>query len=147
MPTAPIIIPVIVAGITLGSLLASESHKITKKKLLGTSLVSGLLNVANAYAIYLLFPPPSFSRFSGGGTFTGGGGGFTGGGTAFRSAASSPISFLVLSFITGFLIVLVIVEVALFYARRKSGQSEEEETEPEKEEEEPKLEEDDDKET
>jgi len=147
MPTAPIIIPVIVAGITLGSLLASESHKITKKRILGISLVSGLLNVANAYAIYLLFPPPSFSRFSGGGTFTGGGGQFTGGGTTFqfRSASASPTSFLTLSFITGFLIVLVIVEIALFYAKRKSGG--EEEAESVAEEEEPKLEDEDDEET
>ena len=146
MPTAPIIIPVIVAGLTLGSLLVSESHKMTKKRILGISLLSGLLNVANAYVIYLFFPPPSFNRFSGGGTFVGGGGGFTGGGgTAFqfRSATSSPTSFLTLSFITGFLIVLVIVEIALFYARRKSGQSEEEESEAEKEEEEPKLEDED----
>lgn len=129
MSTAPIIIPVIVAGITLGSLLVSEKHKITKKKILGISLISGLLNSANAYLVYTLLSPPTFSRSSGG-TFTGGG--FTGGG----SSGSSEISFLVLSFITGFLIVLAIVGIALFYARWKTGRTEEEEPE------ETKLEED-----
>ena len=138
MPTAPIIIPVIIAGITLGSLLASEKHKITKKKILGISLVSGLLNTANAYLVYLLFPPPTFNRPTGG-TFTGGG--FTGGGSTafqFRSAASGggETSFLVLSFITGFLIVLAIVWIAIFYARRKTGRAEEEEPEEKLEEDE-----------
>jgi hypothetical protein len=136
MPTAPIIIPVIIAGVTLGSLIASGSRKITKKRLLGVSLLSGLLNSANAAIIYMLFPPPSFGRFGGGG-FTGGT--FTGGGSTtfqFRSASagSSQTSFLVLSFVTGFLIVLAIVEIALIYARRKTPAAEEEEPE------EPKLE-------
>jgi len=139
MPTAPIIIPVIIAGVTLGSLLVSGKRTIAKKKLLGVSLVSGLLNAANAFAVYTLFPPPSFSRFAGG-TFAGGAG-FTGGSASafqFRSA-SSPNSFLTLSFITGFLVVLAVVEIALFYARWKGGKSEEEEAVPETEE--PKLEE------
>ena len=140
MPTAPIIIPVIVAGITLGSLLVSEKRKMTKKKVLGISLISGLLNTANAYLVYLLFPPPTFSRFTGGGTFTGGGfggGGFAGGGSTafqFRAAAGGggQTSFLALSFITGFLIVLAIVGIALFYARWKTGRTEEEEEPEEK---------------
>jgi phosphate/sulfate permease len=145
MPTAPIIIPVIIAGITLGSLLVTENHKITKKKILAVSLISGLLNTANAYLVYTLFPPPTFSRITGG-TFAGGG--FAAGGsTAFqlRAAGSSVTSFLALSFITGFLVVLAIVGIALFYARRKSGQTEEEETKESKEEEteETKLEDED----
>jgi protein-S-isoprenylcysteine O-methyltransferase Ste14 len=117
-------------------MLASEKHKITKKNLLIASLISGLLNTANAYLIYMLFPPPSFSRFTGG-TFTGGGGGgftgggFTGGSSTFqlRASGSSETSFLLLSFITGFLIVLAIVGIALFYARWKTKGTEEEETE------------------
>jgi|SRR5208282_2233246 len=122
MPTTPIIIPMIVAGVTLGSLLVSQTRKISKKKLLIASLVSGLLNTGYAFLIYLLAPPPTFSR----GTFTGGT--FTGSGT-FRAAAgtSSETSFLLSSFITGFLIVLAIVLFALAYVRFKGGKSEEEE--------------------
>jgi len=127
MPTTPIIIPIIVAGVTLGSLLVSQTRKITKKKLLIASLVSGLLNTAYAFLVYTLAPPPTFTRgtFTGG-TFTGSGT-FTGGG-AFRAAAgaSSENSFLLLSFITGFLMVLAIVLVALAYVRFRGGKSEEE---------------------
>src|SRR5208337_3739909 len=117
MPTTPIIIPMIVAGVTLGSLLVSQTRKISKKKLLIASLVSGLLNTGYAFLIYLLAPPPTFSR----GTFTGGT--FTGSGT-FRAAAGTSSET---SFITGFLIVLAIVLFALAYVRFKGGKSEEEE--------------------
>jgi len=131
MPITPIIIPMIVAGVTLGSLLVSQTRKISKKKLLTASLVSGLLNAAYAYLVYLLAPPTTFTRGSfTGGTFAGGTftGAFTGGG-GFRAAAgaTSETSFLLSSFITGFLIVLAIVVVALAYVRFKGGKSEEEE--------------------
>lgn len=43
---------------------------------------------------------------------------------------------MVLSFITGFLIVLAIVWIAIFYARRKTGRAEEEEPEEKLEEDE-----------
>ena len=121
----------IVAGVTLGSLLVSQTRKISKKKLLTASLVSGLLNAAYAYVVYTLEPPTTFTRgaFTGGtfagGTFTGA---FTGGG-GFRAAAGAggETSFLLSSFVTGFLIVLAIVVVALAYVRFKGGKSEEEE--------------------
>jgi hypothetical protein len=126
MPITPIIIPLIVAGVTLGSLLASQTRKISKKKLLTASIVSGLFNTANAYLVYTL-APPTFTRgtYTGGGTFTGGGA-FTGGG-GFRAAAGAggENSFLLSSFITGFLIVLAIVVVALAYVRFRGGKSEE----------------------
>jgi cytochrome bd-type quinol oxidase subunit 2 len=116
MPTTQIIIPLIVAGITLGSLLVSQTRSISKKKLVIASLVSGLLNAANAFLVYTFLPPPTFTR-------TG-----TGGGPAFRAAggANSENAFLVSAFITGFLIVLAIVLVALAYARFRGGKSEEE---------------------
>ena len=124
MPTTPIIIPLIVAGVTLGSLLLSQTRKISKKKLLTASLVSGLLNSANAYLVYTLAPPTTFTRGTFTGTFTGGGA-FTGGG-GFRAAAGvgGENSFLLSSFITGFLIVLAIVVVALAYVRFRGGKSE-----------------------
>jgi len=143
MPTAPMVIPLIVAGALLGSLLVSEKGKrITKKKLLGVSLVSGLLNAVNAYVVYTLFPPTTFSRF-GGGNFGGGafsGSTFTGSSTfQYRGAAGGGggvISFLLLSFITGVLIVILVVGAALVYVRYKGGQAEEELEEPKEEEQE-----------
>jgi hypothetical protein len=119
MPTTPIIIPLIVAGVTLGSLLLSQTRKISKKKLLTASLLSGLLNTANAYLVYTLAPPTTFTRGTFTGTFTGGGG--------FRAAAGAggENSFLLSSFMTGFLIVLAIVVVALAYVRFRGGKSEE----------------------
>jgi hypothetical protein len=131
MPTTPIIIPIVVAGVTLGSLLASQTRKISKKKLLTVSLVSGILNGANAFLVYTLFPPTtsfrsSFSQgtsqtsftFTGSTTFAGGGG--------FRATGGGMTAFVLTSFITGFLIVLAVVAVALYYARFKGGKSEDE---------------------
>ena len=143
MPTIPTVIPLVVAGLTLGSLLVSGKLKISKKKLLGVSLVSGILNAANAFITYTLFPPTSFSRF-GGGNFGGGtfaGTTFTGSSSfQFRGAAgaTSESSFVVSSFVTGLLIVVVVVGVALLYVRYKGGHAEEEagETKPEEEQEE-----------
>jgi len=144
MPTAPTVIPLIVAGLMLGSMLVTQKTKVTKKKLLGASLLAGLLNAVNAYAVYLLFPATT-SRF-GGGNFGGGnfGGGTGSGASSFCSAnpgvctggrgalgATSVGSFLLLSFITGLLIVIVVVGVALLYVRYKTPKTEEEEKEPE----------------
>jgi len=138
MPTAPIIIPLIVSGLMLGSLLASQKRRLSKKRILGISVITGLLNAANAYVVYTLFPP-TVTRFGGGaftgGTFTGGTfAGATPGSFQFRGGgASSEGSFLLLSFITGVVIVLAVVGIALLYARHKSQ-------EPEKETEESKSE-------
>jgi len=127
MPTAPIIIPLIVAALTVGSLLANQTRKLSKKKLLGVSTLAGLLNVTNAYLVYTLFPPVAFTRFSGE-SFTGGGsstvtGGYSSG-YQFRGAGGSMGSFLILSFVTGLLIVLAVVGIAVVYARHKIGESE-----------------------
>ncbi|HXX72182.1 MAG TPA: hypothetical protein VEI80_00685 [Candidatus Acidoferrales bacterium] len=148
MPTAPTVIPLIVAGLMLGSMLVTQKRTVTRKKLLGASLLAGLLNAANAYAVYLLFPSTT-SRFGGGnfggGNFGGGFGGGTGSGaSSFCSAnpgvctggrgalgATSVGSFVLLSFITGLLIVIVVVGVALLYVRYKTPKTEEEEKEPE----------------
>jgi len=145
MPTAPTVIPLIVAGLMLGSMLVTQKRTVTRKKLLGASLLAGLLNAANAYAVYLLFPSTT-PRFGGGGNFGGGsfGGGTGSGASSFCSAnpgvctggrgalgATSVGSFVLLSFITGLLIVIVVVGVALLYVRYKTPKTEEEEKEPE----------------
>jgi len=134
MPTAPTIIPLIVAGVVLGSLLVSGKRTVTKKKLLGVSLLSGVLNAASAFVVYTLFPPVTFSRFAGG-SFAGAT--FTGSSTfQFRGAggATSEPSFILLSFLTGILIVIVVVGAALVYVRYRGGKTEEELEEPKQEE-------------
>jgi len=150
MPTIPTVVPLIVAGLTLGSLLVAGKRKISKKKLLGVSLVSGILNAANAFITYTLFPPTSFSRF-GGGNFGGGtfaGATFTGSSSfQFRAAGTtSESSFILSSFVTGLLIVVVVVGVALLYVRYKGGHAEEEAGEAKPEEEQEELEESEQKE-
>lgn len=138
MAISPIIIPLIIAGAMLGSLLVSGKRKIPKKKLLGAAILGGLLNAANAYAVYLLFPATTFRRFGSGsfsgGSFSGGSSSFTfTGASAYRGAgagASSLTSFLLLSFITGLLIVVVVVGAALVYVHYKGGHFEEESGEP-----------------
>jgi hypothetical protein len=131
----------------LGSLLVSGKRKISKKKLLGVSLLGGLLNAADAFIVYTLFPPVSFSRFNGGNfggtTFTGSSNFQFRGGAA---GATSESSFVLLSFITGLLIVIVVVGAALLYVRYKSGHMEEEAGEAKPEEEQEELEEPEQKE-
>ena len=135
MPQAPMIIPIIIAGLTIGSVMVSEKHTLTKKKLLGVSLLSGILNLGNAYLVYQLFPPPTFTRA--GSQFSQ----FS----QFRAAAAanSESSFYVSSFLVGFLLVLVVLGIALVYARFRGHKAGEEEVEPEMdlEDEEPKLDE------
>ena len=105
MPQAPIIIPIIIAGVTLGSMLATQKRTLSKKKLAGVSLLSGLLNVGNAFLVNLIAPPPTFTRA---------------GGTQFRTAgAGSEYMFFVSSFLVGVLVVLAIIGIALLYARHK----------------------------
>jgi len=134
MPQAPMIIPIIIAGLVLGSVLVSEKHTLSKKKLLGVSALSGILNLGNAYLVYQLLPPPTFNRT--GGQFSQ----FS----QFRAAAaaSSESSFYVSSFIVGFLLVLAVVGIALTYAKFKSHKAGEEEVEEtDLEDEEPNLDE------
>ena len=137
MPQAPMIIPVIIAGLAFGSILVSEKHTLSRKKLLGISALSGILNVGNAYLVYQLLPPPTFTRA--GSQFSQ----FS----QFRAAASanSESAFYVSSFLVGFLLVLAVLGIALIYARFKSHKAGEEEAvqEADLEDEEPNLENED----
>jgi len=111
------IIPLIVTGLVLGSMLKSEKRRISKKKLLGVSALSGLLNAAHAYAEYLLTPQQVTFR------------GFT-----VARAAGSEYGFVISSFLFGLLIVIVVIGIGLVYGRKR-GEAEEEELEPTDEEE------------
>ena len=122
MPQAPIIIPIIITGILVGTIAASKGEMVKRKKLLLASLLSGILNVANAYLLILLTPARSgFSGYSGqysgqsSGQFSGTYARYRGGG------ANSQLLLLVSSFIVGFLLPLVIIGIGMLYARRKAG--------------------------
>jgi len=111
MPQIPIIIPVIVAGITVGSVIKSQSPRISRRKLMSASLVAGLLNAINAYLVDLLSPQQTFAR--------------TNLPVAETVVETSRIVFVVASFIGGFLIVLAVLGIAMIYARVRKGAEEE----------------------
>ena len=120
MPQPPIVLPIIITGLTLGSILASQAKTISKKKFAGISLVSGLLNSAYAFLYYELSPPPTFSRA---GTT------FSGAGTQFRVQTGSETGFIISSFITGIIFVLAVCGIALAYARFRGKKDKEEDEE------------------
>jgi len=119
MPQLPVIIPIIVTGLLVGSALRSANRGISKRKLGGASVLSGVLNGVEAYAVNLLMPQPTTTFFRAGATAT-----FTVP-TALRQ--NSELVFYVSSIVVGILIPLVIVGIALLYSRRGQGGGEEEE--------------------
>jgi Trk-type K+ transport system membrane component len=127
MPQPPIVLPIIITGLTLGSILASQAKTISKKKFAAIALLSGLLNSAYAFLLYTLSPPPTFSRAG----FTGSTG-YTG--AQFRVQTGSETSFIISSFITGLIFFIAVCGIALVYARfRGKKDHEEDEVEDEKE--------------
>lgn len=109
MPQIPIIIPLVVAGVAVGSVIKSKSPTISKRKLLSASLVAGFLNAIYAYAVYSFSPEQTF-------TFSRG---------TFPAAPTSWIPFVVASLLAGFLIVLAVLGIAMAYARIRRGGEEE----------------------
>jgi hypothetical protein len=114
MPQIPIIIPLIVAGIAVGSAIKSQSPRISRRKLMSASLVAGLLNAINAYAVdsfslsLSLSSQQTFARAN------------------FSVSQTSWIVFVLASFVGGFLIVLVVLGIAMIYARGAKGAEQEE---------------------
>jgi len=114
MPEIPIIIPVIVAGLAVGSVIKSKSPRISKKTFASASLVAGFLNAVYAYLVYMFTPSVTFPT---GATFPTG---------SLTYTSTSELPFLVASFLTGFLIVFAILGIAIVYARiRRGGELEE----------------------
>jgi hypothetical protein len=114
MPQLPIIIPIIVVGGLIGSLLKAKKQKIPRKKILSWSIIAGLFNAAFAYAELILTPQQTTFR-----------------NTSFVSP-TSPIAFTASSFLAGLLIVLTVFGIAAVYLRVRKGDSESEgEEEPE----------------
>jgi len=94
----------------------------SKKRLGIASVISGLLNGAQAYLVNYLMPQPTFrtgaATFPGAGTFTG----------AAGVRQTGELTFTISSILVGILIPLVILGIAMFRSRSKSS---EEEVEPE----------------
>jgi hypothetical protein len=117
MPQLPIIIPIIVIGIIIGRLQKSKNPKVSWRRLALWALVAGALNAANAYAVYILTPQPTFRGA---------------GAAAFVRTTTSEIGFTTASFLAGFLIVAAVFVIAAAYGRFRKGDSElGEEPEPE----------------
>jgi hypothetical protein len=115
MPQLPLIIPIIVTGLLVGSAMKNRDQRISKKRLGAISVLSGVLNGAQAYLVTFLSPQTTFSRQA---TF------FQTTATAAASLRqTSELVFAISSILIGILIPLVIVGIGLFFSR---GSGEEE---------------------
>ena len=116
MPQISVIIPVIIAGLVVGSLIKSKSGAISNKRLVSASLVAGLLNGLYVYVVYSISPQPTFAR-----------GNFTVPTTGnFTVPSTSWVVLVVGSVLSGFLIVFAILGIAKVYARIRKGEETEE---------------------
>ncbi len=113
MPQIPIIVPLIVVGLVVGSMLKSKSPKISRKRLASASLVAGLLNSIHAYLLYLLTPTRTAASATGAPT----------GGPPLQGLASTSVgAFVTSSFLAAFLIVLLVIGIAMAYVRIRRGE-------------------------
>ena len=113
MPQIPIIVPLIVVGLVVGSMLKSKSPKISRKRLASASLVAGLLNSIHAYLLYLLTPTRTAYSATGAPT----------GGPPLQGLASTSVgAFVASSFLAAFLIVLLVIGIAMAYVRIRRGE-------------------------
>jgi formate hydrogenlyase subunit 3/multisubunit Na+/H+ antiporter MnhD subunit len=108
MPQIPIIVPLIVVGLVIGSILKSKSPKISRKKLASASLVAGLLNSIHAYLLYSLTPTRTAASF---------GGAATGAPPMGGLASTSEVAFVATSFLSAFLMILLVLGIAVAYVR------------------------------
>jgi len=113
MPQIPIIVPLVVLGLVVGSMLKSKSPKISRKRLASASLVAGLLNSIHAYLLYLLTPTRTAASATGAPT----------GGPPLQGLASTSVgAFVASSFLAAFLIVLLVIGIAMAYVRIRRGE-------------------------
>jgi hypothetical protein len=108
MPQIPIIVPLIVVGLVVGSILKSKSPRISRRRLVSASLVAGLLNSIHAYLLYSLTSTRSAASVTGVPT----------GGPPMQGLAStSEGGFIAGSFLSAFLMVLLVLGIAMAYVR------------------------------
>jgi H+/Cl- antiporter ClcA len=113
MPQVPVIIPVIVTGLVVGWAMKSKTRRISKKRLMSASLLAGALNVAYVYLLQLLMPEVFSLGFSSRPSQAA---------SQLQVPATSELVFMVSCFLTGFLIVLVVLGIAMVYARTRKGE-------------------------
>jgi hypothetical protein len=123
MPQLPVLIPIIVTGLLVGSVMTHEGRGISKKRFAVASVLSGLLNGGQAYLVNLLTPQPtSFIRT--GVTIGTAGPGFA------VARQGSELVFIISSFLVGILIPLAVVGIAKLYAHFRKGEEDVEVEEP-----------------
>jgi hypothetical protein len=108
MPQIPIIAPLIVVGLVVGSMLKSKSLKISGRKLAFASLAAGVLNSVHAYFLYLLTPARTTVTAVGVTTGVPPMGGL---------ASTTREAFVAGSFLGAVLVVLLVFGIAMVYAR------------------------------
>ena len=122
MPQIPIVLPMIVLGLVVGSIIKSKFPRISKKKLASASLGSGLLNSIHAYLLYSLAPVQTTPR----GTVVPTTGTFplttTGAFPLGGLASTSEASFVAASSLAAFFVVFLVLGVAALYARVGKGE-------------------------
>jgi hypothetical protein len=100
--------------LVVGSTIKSKSTRISKKKLTSASVTAGLLNSIHAYLLYLLTPAQIPTQVTGIPTT---------GPTALEGfAPTSEAPFVVASFLAALLMVLLVLAVAIAYARVGKGE-------------------------
>ncbi len=107
MPQIPIIIPILLTGVLVGSIIKSKTRSVSKKKLASASVMSGLLNAGYAYLSYILTPLQTFRGFA--------------------APRASELGYVASSFIVGVLVVLAVVGIGLLYARFRGAKRQENE--------------------
>ncbi len=110
MPQIPIIVPVIVLAMIVGSILRSKNIP-SKKKIAASSLLSGLLNAAYAFILNMVNPPQNLPQGS------------------IQILSTSEVAFVSASFLTGVMMVLAVLAIAAIYLRLRGTEEIEEITE------------------
>jgi hypothetical protein len=108
MPQIPIIAPLIVIGLLLGAIVKSKISRISRRKLVSSSLVAGLLNSIHAYLLYSLTPTRTVASVTGIPT---------GAPSMEGLASTSEGAFVAASFLSAFLMVLLVFGIARAYVR------------------------------
>jgi hypothetical protein len=105
MPTIPVVVPLLVTGILFGRILHAKKEQVGRRLGVWGCLLGGLGNAANAAILYLL---PGQATTGSSIPFT------------VRQVATTqtPLSFLLLSFVIGVLIVALVVVSAVLTKER-----------------------------
>jgi hypothetical protein len=113
MPQIPVIAPLIVVSLAVGAIIKSKSSRISKKRFASTGLVAGLLNSIHGYFLYSLAPTQIVAPVARPATGASALGGFS---------SASAGAFVAASFLAGFLVVVLVLGIAVLYARLRRAE-------------------------